>query len=726
MQILPGMLGAIERIAGLEPLAPRHRQALETIQERLRHADRKKQKSAAKLLERMEALVDDSTVSRLYPDGGWADYLRDWMNTFETRSRQPWDRFLQDAAAVQPQPPAKTWKVEMDIENVDPDKPWESEAYRRRNRTLLERSPSKAWKRKIAVHLDNLARERVSDFFQRCLHKVAGSKPGMLARRSTNRELMRGLLWVCRELGDDKLPLAVQSATKFFYKNNSPLAETGVVVLHQMASRAGATALANLARFVTKASQKSFVEFALSLLTEKLGLAPEELADDSIPTFGLTEVGSLTRDFGKFRAQLTFKLGRTGQVGWFGADGTRLKSVPAQVRRLHPEEVESLKVTTKAVGEALSALALSLESGYLTERKYAPDNWRKLFMDHVVGAVLGRQLIWQTQDGSQRHVFCWRDGAWVDSRGKSIPPSFHSPIALWHPLNATLEEVIHWRDRLDVDGMNQPFKQVYREIYKLTDAERATRIYSNRFAAHIIRQAQFRQLAKNRGWKIGLLGPWDGGDQQAAERKLLHWGLRAEFWVTGVGDQLHRCDLLATEQVRFYRHEAGGISDQPLGLGTIPPLVFSEIMRHVDMFVSVASVGNNPDWVDGGPGGQYRDYWQEYSFGELSATAQTRRALLERLLPRLKIAGRCQLEGRFLIVRGDLRSYKIHLGSGHILMTPNDQYLCIVPKQSAKAGDRFFLPFEGDGTLSVILSKAFLLADDTKITDATIVSQIQR
>jgi hypothetical protein len=33
---------------------------------------------------------------------------------------------------------------------------------------------------------------------------------------------------------------------------------------------------------------------------------------------------------------------------------------------------------------------------------------------------------------------------------------------------------------------------------------------------------------------------------------------------------------------------------------------------------------------------------------------------------------------------------------------------------------------EGDGIYPVILSKAFLLADDTKITDPTIVSQIKR
>ena len=76
-------------------------------------------------------------------------------------------------------------------------------------------------------------------------------------------------------------------------------------------------------------------------------------------------------------------------------------------------------------------------------------------------------------------------------------------------------------------------------------------------------------------------------------------------------------------------------ADEPLALDAVPPLVFSEIMRDVDMFVGVASVGNDPNWADGGPGGTYRDYWQSYSFGELSATAQTRRVLLERLLPRL-------------------------------------------------------------------------------------------
>jgi len=36
------------------------------------------------------------------------------------------------------------------------------------------------------------------------------------------------------------------------------------------------------------------------------------------------------------------------------------------------------------------------------------------------------------------------------------------------------------------------------------------------------------------------------------------------------------------------------------------------------------------------------------------------------------------------------------------------------------------LPFDGDAVLSLILSKAFLLARDTAITDSTILSQIHR
>ena len=87
----------------------------------------------------------------------------------------------------------------------------------------------------------------------------------------------------------------------------------------------------------------------------------------------------------------------------------------------------------------------------------------------------------------------------------------------------------------------------------------------------------------------------------------------------------------------------------------------------------------------------------------------------------------CSFTEKFLVVRGKIRSYKIHLGSGNILMEPNDQYLCIVADRpsASKAPQNLFLPFEGDTTLSLILSKALLLANDLKIKDQTIVRQIR-
>jgi hypothetical protein len=39
----------------------------------------------------------------------------------------------------------------------------------------------------------------------------------------------------------------------------------------------------------------------------------------------------------------------------------------------------------------------------------------------------------------------------------------------------------------------------------------------------------------------------------------------------------------------------------PLPLAEMPPLVLSEVLRDVDFFVGVASVGNDPTWQDGGP-----------------------------------------------------------------------------------------------------------------------------
>ena len=222
------------------------------------------------------------------------------------------------------------------------------------------------------------------------------------------------------------------------------------------------------------------------------------------------------------------------------------------------------------------------------------------------------------------------------------------------------------------------------------------------------------------------MGSWDGGDN-VPTIDLPRWNLRAAYWLGGgdMGEDQTGSGVakyIFTDQVRFYETT----DSQPTRLERVPPLAFSEVMRDVDLFVGVCSIGNDPNWVPAGD--PMTQYWQDYAFGELSISAESRREVLAILLPRLKIANRATLTPRYLIVKGSLRTYKIHLGSANILMEPNDQYLCIVADRDqtiAEARREMFLPFEGDQMLSIILSKAFLLAEDAKVTAPTITRQIR-
>ena len=59
-------------------------------------------------------------------------------------------------------------------------------------------------------------------------------------------------------------------------------------------------------------------------------------------------------------------------------------------------------------------------------------------------------------------------------------------------------------------------------------------------------------------------------------------------------------------------------------------------------------------------------------------------------------------------------------------MCIRDRYLCIVPRSDMTAASSGIkLPFEGDRTLSIVLSKALLLAADDEITDPSILQQIR-
>jgi hypothetical protein len=193
-----------------------------------------------------------------------------------------------------------------------------------------------------------------------------------------------------------------------------------------------------------------------------------------------------------------------------------------------------------------------------------------------------------------------------------------------------------------------------------------------------IRQHQLNALARARGWHFSLHGDFSGSiSDDPVTLQLPQFGIQAEFAVSRLPDEEEAISrYLTTSQVRFpllhltpngYYHI---MQLQPLE--QVPPLVFSEVMRDIDLFVSVASAGADP--LQYAYQGSLQEYWQVYNQQELSLSGQGRKQILERLVPMLEIGERCSLEERFLRVRGDLCTYHIHLGSGNVLMEPGQQY----------------------------------------------------
>jgi hypothetical protein len=169
------------------------------------------------------------------------------------------------------------------------------------------------------------------------------------------------------------------------------------------------------------------------------------------------------------------------------------------------------------------------------------------------------------------------------------------------------------------------------------------------------------------------------------------------------------------------------IARRPVALTEIPEITLSEVLRDIDLFVTVAGIAADPQWPLTAPE-EWQGAWREHAYGELTPLGESRRSVLARVLPALAIADRLELEERFLRVRGNVHSYRIHLGTGNVQMVDSGRHLCIVPSGGGRLPGEprhYWLPFEGDDTLTQILSKALLLSADDAIDDLSIRAQIE-
>jgi hypothetical protein len=684
----PTILGAVERFAACDELSVAMRSNLQKILERASRPAAPggtPNKDLRAVASRIQRLLASSSGEVLLPSGPFAKQFAERIAGAGPEERVRWLTLARLAAeAGAKSKPTRTWVLAaaaalepfdraeltrevvqaLDTTTPDPTRPDGS----------LDILKGLVWMCPQFDHAEVVA--PVGRFAERCFRKV----PGIGARSVT---LGNAALWSLSEMGDE--PRAV-------------------------------TELIRLRERLKYPSARKVIEARLSDTAHSGGLSVEDLEDLSLPDFGLSAEGRTTFDLGGPRADLELRADGV-ELQWFGRDGRLVKSIPTEVRRDRPGALSEVRRRKKEIEDARAGQALRLERSWLEERTWRYEDWCARYLHHPLRRPLVEALIWRIGPLD----LMVSGSVFTDIEGQACEPPSGASVTLWHPLDADPPQVLAWRQKILDLGITQPIKQAHREIYVLTDAEVQTSTYSNRFAAHIVRQHQFRALCQARGWTYDLMGAWDSWS--VPTRRLPRHGLAAEFSVSILNDGRHSDSgvalYLTTDHVRFTDAQS-----QPVELDAISPVILSEILRDVDLFVAVTSVANDPAWTDGGPHGQHGDYWREWAFGELGVSAQTRRELISWIVPRLSIADRLEVTDKYLIVEGRRQRYAIHFGSGNVQSRPANRYLCIVPGRDPGETAAIKLPFTGDGVLSMILAKAFLLVDEDKITDPTILSQL--
>ena len=507
------------------------------------------------------------------------------------------------------------------------------------------------------------------------------------------------------------------------------IANTCAAALGTLDDTASFAALGLMKARVTNRNVSKQIARALETAAARRGMSPSELLELSIPTMGLDASGRREEMLGDEVAVMAIDADGEVSLTWGDSEGRRRPSPPKAFADAHASAVRRLKDDAKELKKAVGLERDRIEDVFVEDREWDIDTWRQHYARHPLSGTFGRRLIWRLDDGSaSRSVMPSTDGALVGVDGSAVEVGGGARIRLWHPIDSDERDVDAWRAAILERSVRQPFKQAFREVYRLMPADEATGTDSDRFAGHILLYSQARALMLARRWGTNFLGPFDGGEIGIAKRAFPSHRLRAEFrhdaiWpLEPARSEVTHC---TTAAVRFVRMADG----EPVALREVPPIVFSEAMRDVDLFVSVSSVGADRNWPErrrGSTGSERFDaYWSLYSDAPLQVMARTRRDALARILTGLTIADRCELGDRWLEVRGDLRTYRIHLGTGNATMEPTDTYLPIVPKEGQGPVGRVFLPFNDDPMLSLILSKAFLLANDAAITDKSIAKQIR-
>ena len=434
-------------------------------------------------------------------------------------------------------------------------------------------------------------------------------------------------------------------------------------------------------------SEKNAVEIGLDNLSRNAGYEDSirfSWAMEAKATQQIMEKSTLVID----DTQLQLVVDEEGKADIIVTKGDKtLKSIPDKYKK--SKEVEALKEGKTYLTKQYSRTRLSLEQAMLSQTLFTVAELHRIMEHPVVRAMLSKLVLFNPE--TQASGF-WQDGYLLNAEGEKVALKADDKLLIAHPSH--LFYAVQWdlyQKYLFDKELKQPFKQVFRELYIPTKDELETSNRSERYQGHQVQPQKTVALLRGRGWTVNY--------EEGLQRVYHKEGFRATIYAAADWYTPSDVEAPTLEYVVFYSLKDG----KEVPMKEINPVIFSEVMRDVDLVVSVAHVGG----VD----------------PEASHSTMQMRAALARESARLFKLTNVEVKERHILVKGKLGEYSIHLGSG--MVSRGGLQLSILAVQSQHRG-RVFLPFVDDDPKSAeIISKMRLLAEDDKIKDPTILRQIK-
>jgi hypothetical protein len=443
-----------------------------------------------------------------------------------------------------------------------------------------------------------------------------------------------------------------------------------------------------------QASEKLAASIAMENLARTAGYADPVRLEWAMEARAIEDLasGPVTATAGEVSATLSINdWGQPELV--FAKSGKVLKSLPAAAKK--DPTVAALVTRKREVERQASRMRLSLESAMCRGDRFTGVELETLTAHPVLAPMLRNLLFVRERDGSPAGAGYPVDGGqFLEAHdGSRTPVEPADPLRVAHPhdLLQTGEWHLWQRDCFRRERV-QPFKQVFRELYVLTAAEQQGGVRSVRYAGHQVQNRRAMALLGKRGW----VSNFEEGDV----RRTFHAeGLTAWLGFDAGITTPAEVEGLTVDHVGFTRRGDW----KPLPLTEVPARIFSEVMRDVDLVVSVAHAGGvDPEATQ--------------------SSVEMRAALLRETCALLRIEN-VRLQETHALIDGHLSTYSVHLGSAVVHRQPGG-HLCIVPVHSQHHG-RLFLPFaDNDPKTAEVVSKVILLARDHEIKDPSILEQI--